>query len=189
MGWPDFFVLCLAAGFIFSLLSVLSGAIHIPHFHLHVQWHGGAVRPGMGRAGASPFNVGSIAAFIMWFGAAGYILTRFTGWRMLFVLAGAITCGLAGGAAVVWFLARVIAAGDRALDPVDYDMTGVLGRLTCTLRPNGTGEMIFSQQGRRCGIPVRSERGETLPQGTEVIVTRYEGGIAYVRAWEEMQTL
>jgi membrane protein implicated in regulation of membrane protease activity len=190
MGWPDFFVLCLVIGFVFSLLSVLSGAIHLPHLHLHMHWHGGALAKGaVGKGGASPINAGTIAAFLMWFGAAGYLLTRFSPWTLLIVLFLASFCGLVGAAIVFWFLARVLIASEHPLDPVDYDMTGVLGRLSTTVRKNGTGEMIFTQEGRRCGVPVRSETGEPLDRGTEVIVTRYEGGIAYVRTWEELQKL
>ncbi len=40
--------------------------------------------------------------------------------------------------------------------------------------------MIFSQMGSRRSAPARSEDGE-IPKGVEVVVTRYESGIAYVR--------
>jgi hypothetical protein len=52
--------------------------------------------------------------------------------------------------------------------------------------PNGTGEMIFVQQGRRSAVPIRSEIGNPIPVGKEVVVTRYENGIAFVREWEEL---
>ena len=51
---------------------------------------------------------------------------------------------------------------------------------------NGTGEMIFVQQGRRAGVPIRSENGHAIAAGKEVVVTRFEQGIAYVREWEEL---
>jgi hypothetical protein len=88
---------------------------------------------------------------------------------------------------VFWFIARVLMRNDIPLDPADYDMIGVLGRITCTVREGGgTGEMTYSQQGRRSAAPVRSEDGLLLAKGTEVIVTRYEKGIAYVRDFDEM---
>ena len=37
---------------------------------------------------------------------------------------------------------------------------------------------------RVCGA--RSEDGSAIAKGTEVVVTRYEKGIAYVRLWSEM---
>ena len=34
--------------------------------------------------------------------------------------------------------------------------------------------------------PARSENGNALEKGAEIMVTRYDRGIAYVRLWEEM---
>jgi hypothetical protein len=63
---------------------------------------------------------------------------------------------------------------------------GVLGRICSTIGKGGTGEIIFSQGGTRQTCVARSEDGEALARGAEVIVTRYERGIAYVRRWEQM---
>ena len=38
----------------------------------------------------------------------------------------------------------------------------------------------------RRAASVRSEDGQPIAKGIEVVVTRYERGIAYVRTWEEM---
>ena len=46
--------------------------------------------------------------------------------------------------------------------------------------------MIYSQMGTRRVCGARSENGVAVPKGTEVVVTRYEKGIAYVRLWAEM---
>jgi hypothetical protein len=35
-------------------------------------------------------------------------------------------------------------------------------------------------------VAARSEDGTEIQRGAEVIVTRYENGIAYVRRWEEL---
>ena len=186
MTLSDVFVLCLAVGFALILVSLLSGAIHMPHFHIH--WHGGGSLGKMpGGRGGSAFNLFTLAAFLMWFGGSGYLLERLTPLVLFMVLALATPLGFLGAAIVSWCLARVMAASDQPLDPADYDMTGALGRLSTKLRPGGTGEMIFAQEGIRRGVAVRSESGEPIDQGTEVVVTRYEGGIAYVRTWEDLQ--
>ena len=46
--------------------------------------------------------------------------------------------------------------------------------------------MIYSRAGSRRAAPARSEDGPKIPRDTEVVVTRFEKGIAYVRRWEEM---
>ena len=81
---------------------------------------------------------------------------------------------------------KVLLRHDRDLDPADYEMVGVLGRLSTNLRENGTAEMLFSQDGMRRVASARSEDGRAIARGVEVVVTRYERGIAYVRAWEEV---
>ena len=75
---------------------------------------------------------------------------------------------------------------EEALDPADYDMVGVLGKLSMPIRAGGTGELIYTQGGTRRVAGARAESGAAIAKGTEVVVTRYEKGIAYVRAWDEL---
>jgi membrane protein implicated in regulation of membrane protease activity len=85
-----------------------------------------------------------------------------------------------------YFLAKVLIQKDEDLNPADYDMVGVLGKVSGEIRPTGTGEIIFSQAGSRRAAPARSEDDAAIAKGTEVVVTRYERGIAYVRPWDEL---
>jgi len=190
MTWELFYLVCFLVGFLLSLVSFLGGAVHLhipARMHLHVG-HGGAqgVARGGGRASVSPFNFATLTAFLAWFGGAGYLLTRFSGLWFWLALAVAVVAGVAGGAVVFWFLAKVLLAHEKDLDPADYEMTGVLGRVSSSIREGGTGEIIFSQDGVRHCAGARSENGSALTKGTEVIVTRYEKGIAYVRPWDEL---
>jgi hypothetical protein len=66
-------------------------------------------------------------------------------------------------------------------------MIGVLGKLSIPIREGGTGEIVFSQEGVRHVSGARSDDGTAIPKGTEVVVQRYEKGIAYVRRWEDME--
>ena len=65
-------------------------------------------------------------------------------------------------------------------------MVGVLGRVSSPVRRRRhRRDDFFAGRGR--GVrPLRSEDGETIAKGVEVVVTRYEKGIAYVRRWEEL---
>jgi hypothetical protein len=94
--------------------------------------------------------------------------------------------GLVGGAIVFLFLSRVLISQEESMDPADYEMTGVLGRISVSIRENGTGEIIYSQAGTRRTCGARAGGGNAIAKGTEVVVTRYEKGIAYVRLWTEM---
>jgi len=185
MSWETFYLFCFCVGFLCSLVAFLAGSAHL-HLHLprgHV--HAGHAAGGKGSQG-SPINFGTIAAFLAWFGGAGYILSRYSSIWALVALGLAFASGLIGAALVFWFLFKVLLKHDRDLDPADYEMVGVLGRLSSVVRENGTGEMIFSQNGVRRAASARSEDGRPIAKGVEVVVTRYERGIAYVRAWDEI---
>jgi len=186
MSWETFYFFCFCVGFLCSLVSFLAGSTHL-HLHLPKGLHGHAAHGSGGKGSqTSPINFGTVAAFLAWFGGTGYLLSRYSSVWALVALGVALVSGLGGAAAVFWFLFKVLLKHDRDLDPADYEMVGVLGRLSSTVRENGTGEMIFSQDGVRRAASARSEDGRPLAKGVEVVVTRYERGIAYVRPWEEI---
>lgn len=193
MTWADFYLICFLLGLALSLLSALTGTshlhlphLHVPHVHVpdvHVDVHAHA--PGGEGEGIPWLNFGTITAFLAWFGGTGYLLERYYAVWFLIALAIAVLSGLGGAAIVFWFLAK-LASGEEELDPADYDMIGVLGKLSLPIRQGGTGEIIFSQEGVRRVAGARSEDGIAISKGAEVVVTRYEKGIAYVRRWEDM---
>jgi membrane protein implicated in regulation of membrane protease activity len=189
MTWANFYLVCFLVGFILSVLAALSGNLHLhlPHFdlhhgvpHLHVgHAHGG------GQSGLSPINFGTIAAFLAWFGGTGYLLTEYSPLVFLTALFLSVVSGLGGAALVFWFLAKLVHY-EHPLDPDDYRMIGVLGRVSSRIRAGGTGEMIYSREGTRRSAAARSEDGTEIPRDTEVVITRYEQGIAYVERWEDL---
>jgi membrane protein implicated in regulation of membrane protease activity len=189
MTWSDFYLACFIVGFGLSLLSLLAGSVHLhlPHLHfhqgVHVSTHGGLSRGG--RGDLSYFNFGTIAAFLAWFGGTGYLLEHYYGVWFILALGVATLSGIGAASVVFWFLAKVLMSREASLDPADYDMVGVLGRLSIPIREGGTGELIYSQGGTRRVTGARSEDGVAIPKGSEVMVTRYEKGIAYVRKWED----
>lgn len=194
MNWEMFFLTCFLVGVTLSIVSFVGGgSLHLPHVHFHFS-HGHAAIPhvGGGRVGVSRgaempvINFATVTAFLAWFGGSGYLLTRHSSLLIAVIILIATVVGLAGSAIVFWFIVKFLLTHDQALDPADYERVGVLGRISSAIRKGGTGEMIFSQNGTRQTSGARSEDGEALARGTEVIVTRYEHGIAYVRRWEEM---
>jgi len=213
-SWSDFYLICFAVGFCFSFFSfVLGGSrvgrLHLPHFHGHSVAHMPAAHgsvahaPAAGGHGAnspasdggthaprstsvSPFNPPVIAAFLAWFGGTGYLLTRFSAVWVGLGLLTSVASGLVGGGIIFLFLSKILISDQEFLDPADFEMVGVLGKLSVPIRVGGTGELIYSQAGTRRVCGARSENGEVIAKGTEVVVTRYEKGIAYVRLWSEL---
>jgi membrane protein implicated in regulation of membrane protease activity len=190
MTWATFYLVCFLIGTALSVLSFLSGGLHLPHLHFHLP-HGHVPVPHAPHAfnarGSFPiFNFATATVFLAWFGGAGYLLTLHSSFAVLLILLFSGAAGSVGAAIIFWFVVKLLLAHEHELDPADYDRIGVLARIVSPIGLGGTGEIIFSQAGTRHTCGARSDKGEALAKGTEVIVTRYEHGIAYVRRWEEM---
>jgi hypothetical protein len=181
MNWSDFYLICFLVGFALSAVALLAGSghLHIPHVHLGHGIH-------LPHGDTPWFNFGTLSAFLAWFGGTGYLLEHYYHVWIVVVIFVATLSGLGAAAIVFWFLAKVLMADDVPLDPADYEMVGVLGRTTISIRPGGTGELVFTQGGTRHVAGARSEDGAAIAKGAEVIVTRYEKGIAYVRPFEDV---
>ncbi len=200
MTWADFYLICFAVGFLLSAISFIAGGLrwhlHLPHSGAHVavghtpvaQSHvGNGTAAHAGRqAPVSPFNFITLTAFLAWFGGAGFLITRFSNIWFALGLLIAMAAGLFGAAIVFLFFTRVLISHEENMDAADYEMVGVLGRISMPIRENGTGEIIYSQAGTRRTCGARSENGSAIEKGEEIVVTRYDKGIAYVRLWEEM---
>ena len=80
------------------------------------RWHvARSESGGRGSANVPWWNAFSLMIFLCWFGAAGYLLTRYGSFVALVVLVLAAVCGLAGGAMVFLFLTRVLLPHEREL--------------------------------------------------------------------------
>jgi len=198
MTLATFYLICFLVGFVLSLVSFLGQSFHfhghVPHFgghgggghvgHVGHAGHAGRAPSGNAASEISPLNLMTFTAFLAWFGGTGYLLERYSPLWLWGILALSIAAGIAGGWLVLLFLRKLI-AHEHVLNPADYYMVGVYGHLSSPVREGGVGEMVFSQEGLRKAVPVRSDDGAQLEKGTEVFVTRYEKGIAYVRRWDE----
>jgi membrane protein implicated in regulation of membrane protease activity len=187
MSWADVYLICFIVGFGLSLISAFGGFIHLPHgHHGHIHIGHGQGHGGQSSSGVSFFNFTTLIAFLAWFGGVGFLLTKFSGVWFWLVFPIAIVSGLIGASIVFLFLVKVLLRHDDAMDPADYEMVGVLGQLTSAIREKGTGEMSFSQAGSRRSAAARSDNGDPIEKGVDVIVTSYDKGIAYVRRWDEL---
>jgi len=211
MNWETFYLVCFLAGLMLSFISLLGGMghfgghVHAPHFHLphaghvgHVPHGGmGATHPvsagGAGSAGSGVgpevpwWNAFSIMIFLCWFGAAGYLLTKYGSFVAGLVVVLAAICGIAGGAIIFVFMTRVLMPHDRELTADETDVVGVVGRVSSPIRAGGTGAIVYQQMGATRSAIARSDDGAALAKEEEVYVIRYEKGIAYVKRWEDVE--
>ena len=182
------FVVCFIAGLGLSVVSFVSGLHSVTVFDniFHGVVHGSRFLhlPRAPRSKSSMINAAAITAFLTWFGGGGLLLERLTPWSLRLILAGATVIGLCGGAlinSVINALAR------RESIAESLTMTGIVARTVVPIRAgDGTGEIVFTHAGTRRVCGARSDSGQGIDKGMEVVVTRYEKGIAYVSTWKEL---
>jgi membrane protein implicated in regulation of membrane protease activity len=187
-----FYLICFAVGLVLSVVSVLGGFghLHLGHFHVghSTLAHHGTGSHGSGPDGLSAFNGFTLTAFLCWFGGAGYLLHRYSIFVAPLVLLLSVVSGVFGAALLWAILFKVLIPRERVLNSEETEMTGVLAKVSDSIRHNGgTGEILFLQTGARRSSAARSDDGRTIERGTEVVVIRYERGIAYVRPWDELE--
>jgi membrane protein implicated in regulation of membrane protease activity len=187
-----FYLICFGVGLVLSVAFFLGGFAHLHLGHLHIGHsgltHHGAGAHGSGSRGLSAVNGFTITAFLCWFGGAGYLLHRYSIFVAALVLLLALVSGVFGATLLWAILFKVLLPRERLLNSEDTEMTGVLAKVSDSIRSNGgIGEILFSQTGARRCSAARSDDGRTIERGTEVVVIRYERGIAYVRPWAELE--
>jgi membrane protein implicated in regulation of membrane protease activity len=187
-----FYLVCFGVGLVLSVVSVFGGFAHLHLGHLHIGHsalaHHGTVPHGSGSRGLTAVNGFTLTAFLCWFGGAGYLLHRYSIFVAPLVLLLSVVSGIFGAVMLWAILFRVLLPRERVLSSEDTEMTGVLAQVSDSIRSNGgIGEILFLQTGARRSSAARSDDGRTIERGTEVVVIRYERGIAYVRPWAELE--
>lgn len=180
------YLTCFVLGFVLSVLSAFSGLgrIHLGHWHFgHAH-----ARPHTGPAGHfSALNGFTLPAFLCWFGGAGYLLHRYSPIAGGLVLVLAVGSGLIGAGILYSALFKLLLPHERVLTDEETRMDGVVARVSDEIRGGGgVGEILFSLADTRRGAAARSESGEAIARGTEVVVLRYVKGIAYVSPLDEL---
>lgn len=192
MTMDTFYLICFGVGLVLSVAFFFGGFAHLHLGHLHsghsALAHHGTGPHSSGSRGLSAINGFTLTAFLCWFGGAGYLLHRYSIFVAPLVLLLSIVSGIFGAALLWAILFKVLLPRERVLSSEDTEMTGVLAQVSDSIRSDGgIGEILFLQTGARRCSAARSDDGRTIERGTEVVVIRYERGIAYVRPWAELE--
>jgi hypothetical protein len=183
------YLVCFVLGLVLSLLAAFSGLgrLHFGHIRIghvgHTRLHVHAKAPGQ----ISALNGFTLPAFLCWFGGAGYLLHNYSPLVMPLVLLFAVASGLIGAGVLYAALFKLLLPRERVMTAEDTRMEGVVARISDEIRADGgTGEILFTQLETRRSAAARSESGEAIPRGTEVVVLRYARGIAYVAPLDDV---
>ena len=187
----SFFVGCFAFGLLFTVATFLLGAFGSPDSHGGAHdlmsgltgSHGSAHAHGHSANHVSPLSLSTLSAFLTWFGAAGYLLTRYSPLATLAVMLTALVLGAIGGTLFFTAIARYIVPRLTVMNPEDFRVQGAVARVTSTIQAGGIGEIVYTLGGTRHADGARSESGQVIERGTQVVILRVEKGIAYVEPW------
>jgi len=199
------YLACLLGGALATAVFTLLGAggrggahhpsaghgLHLPH--AHGTGHTGTVSPahpakigrgvalrssGWGKTVAgwtlSWFSPLTLAAAALWFGALGLLTEGPFG-------AAALAPAIAGAGVGAFTIRCVMGALVRAgTPPLALGADGALATVNATIRPEATGEVIYTLEGLTRSMPARCLDGGILHRGTSVAIVRQEKGVAWV---------
>ena len=130
----------------------------------------------------------SLGAFLTFFGLTGYLLSRYT---VLGPVAQIVLASVAGalGITAVLALIRAWAVPSARREVVDerFVLMGHLARVTSPIAEDAPGEIAYEVEGVEYTAQAVTINGETVPEGSEVVIERVEGGYAYVEAWAHVE--
>jgi len=155
------------------------GTLHLPHVD-HLPVHPGPTGR-VGSADLSPFNLTSILAFLVIFGAVGLALQGGFGGIIALVLA--VLAGVVAGWLAFIFIARFLMRGETYLS--DEPIVGTVGAISIPIGAGRVGEIMYTRRGVRRSDGARSIDGRAIEAGEQVVIVSYDNGLATVQRWDE----
>jgi hypothetical protein len=130
-------------------------------------------------------NPTAVMLFLLGFGFFGYVFHNVTNLLLPFTLILAAIGGVGLAAILLYLLSRVFGSAEANTVQDVSDRTGLLGKVSITIKENSIGEILYtSPGGMRKSVPARSIDGGPIARDQEVVVLNYMQGIAEVDTWE-----
>ena len=125
-------------------------------------------------------------AFAVGFGVAGYSLSRAVSAGG--ALIAALLVGLAAGLLTRWLVAKSASMPvEHDVDDERYVLQGHVARVVSSINAGSEGRITFDVGTERRTLRARSLDDTSVDEGTEVIIERIEGDLAYVEPWLQVE--
>jgi hypothetical protein len=126
----------------------------------------------------------AIIGFLLMFGVAGYLLSRYTTLSAAADVGLAVLLGLALSA-LVTRLAVAAARMQPEHDPEDprYVLQGHVAAVTVAIPADGEGAIALFEGGVQRTVRARTIDGTAVGEGEEVCIERLDDGVAFVELW------
>jgi len=207
------FIACFLFGLLFLVIAALLGnfahgthsihgvhaGAHAGHIHVGHNTHlvhstQQGVKGSVAKASNSAHNNFSvfaianpttIALFLLGFGFFGYVFHDTIGFMLPLTLVLALVSGIIVAGLLLAMLGRVFDDSEAETIQDVSDRTGILGKVSITIKGNSIGEVLYvSPGGMRKSVPARSVDGRRLERDQEVVVVNYQNGFAEVDTWD-----
>ena len=168
--------------YIASFIAGLLVGVAIMLFGIERRPRDGAVGTGVSLRGWIPLA----AAFAVGFGVAGYSFSR------AFSAAGALVASLAIGLVtaglVRWLVAKSASMPvEHDVDDERYVLQGHVARVVTSIAAGHEGRISFDYGSEQRTLRARSLDDVPVDEGTEVVIERIEGDLAYVEPWLQVE--
>lgn len=129
-----------------------------------------------------------VPVFAVVFGLVGYLLSHFSGAGSPTAFLIALALGCAGALATGRLVSKWwTTTPESDVDDERYVLQGHIARVTKAIRADVDGEVTYEIEDRQHVLKARSFDAAALSVGTEVVIERIEGDVAYVEAWMEVE--
>jgi len=175
--------ICLVAGLLFTLTSVMFG--HFFGHGDHVAGSGGHVEAGADGSdapGISIFSPTIMASFITAFGGFGLIFTQFPKTSNAAISAPlSLLGGLAVAGVLLVFFQSVFRHTQSSSESRVANLIGAEANVITPIPENGVGEIAYVVGSTRYSAPARAENNAAVANGRMVKITRIVGTQFYVQ--------
>jgi membrane protein implicated in regulation of membrane protease activity len=169
--------------YIVALIVGLLLGVAIMLFGIERPSTAGAATPSQG--GAREF-LPLIAGFAVAFGVAGYSLLKFFAPRGAAL--GALVIGIVAAGLVRWLVAKSASMSvEHDIDDERYVLQGHVARVIASIVPGNEGRISFEVGKEHRTLRARSLDDASVEVGTEVVIERIEGDLAYVESWLQVE--
>ena len=179
------YVVCFAAGLLFTFVTAFLGHLFGGHDAHGDVGSGGHAEAGIGgdhMPAITPLSPTTLASFVTAFGGFGMILSRLPATRSPLL---SLPLSLLGGfvvAFLVLLLFRAIFA--RTQSSSESQVASLVGREASIITPvptGGVGEIAYVDRGVRYTAAARADHGAAIGAGTTVVIRRIVANQFYVQ--------
>lgn len=137
---------------------------------------------------APHLNLPALAAFMVVFGAVGYLVFRNSTLGSLPITAIASVSGVAGWLGMTFLMAKwALRPGDPNAHEEAEAIQGQPAEVVKPISSSSLGSIRYQKNGRDHESPARGITAVNLPSGADVIIDRFDNGVAVVEDWASVE--